>query len=99
MDVLDLREKELDISYEEWKSVWMLQKTKRRKNIEVFQYQALRDIVKVGGDDVVKSFGARFRELKIEGSQKKLIETLFMGKESRVRRNFQDRQESQGQER
>ena len=36
MEELNLREKELDISYEEWKSVWMLQKTKKRKSIEVF---------------------------------------------------------------
>ena len=72
----------------------MLQMTKKRKSVEIFQYQALRDIVKVGGDDVVKNFGAKFRELKIEGSWKKLVETLFMETESGARRNFQGRQES-----
>ena len=94
MEELNLREKELDISYEEWKSVWMLQKTKRRKSIEVFQYQTLWDNVKVGGDDMVKNFGAKFRELKIEGLWKMLIKTLFMGTESGARRNFQERRDS-----
>ena len=36
MEELDLREKQLNISHEEWKSVWMLQNARKRKNIEVF---------------------------------------------------------------
>ena len=68
MEELDLREKELKISHEEWKSVWMLQMTKKRKSVEMFQYQALRDVIKVGGDTVVRNFGEKFRELKVEGS-------------------------------
>ena len=47
MEKLDLRE-ELDISHEEWKSVRMLQMTRKRKSVEMFQYQALRDVVKAG---------------------------------------------------
>ena len=91
MEELDLREKELDISYKEWKSVWMLQMTRKRKSVEMFQYQALRDIIKAGGDTVMKNFGDKFRQLKVEGSRKKTVQTLFMGTESRARRNFQDR--------
>ena len=79
MEELNLREKQLNISNEEEKSVWMLQKARKRKSIEVFQYQQLRDVVKVEGEDIVKNFGVKFRELKIEGSRKKSIETLSMG--------------------
>ena len=38
MEELDLREKELDISHAEWKYVWMLQMTKKRKSVKMFQY-------------------------------------------------------------
>ena len=74
----------------------MLQKTRKRKSIEEFQYQTLQDVVKVDGDDVVKRFGTKFRELKVEESQKKTIETLFMETESGARQNYQDRQSSLG---
>ena len=60
MEDLDLRKTELDISHEEWKSVWMLQMTKKRNNVERFQYQALRGVVKTGGETVVKNFGETF---------------------------------------
>lgn len=66
----------------------------KRKSVEKFQYQAHRDIVKVGEDNVVKNFGEKFRELKIEGLQKKTIEILFMGTESGVRKKCQDRHDS-----
>ena len=64
MEELDLREKELKISHKEWKSVWMLQMTRKRKSVEMFQYQALRDVIKAGGETVVKNFGKKFRESK-----------------------------------
>ena len=69
----------------------MLQMTRKRKSVEMFQYQAMRDVVKAGGDTVMKNFGDKFRELKVEGSRKKTVETPFMGTESGARRNFQDR--------
>ena len=59
--------------------------------MEMFQYQALIDVVKAGGETVVKNFEEKFRELKVEGLKKKTIEALFMGTESGARRNFQDR--------
>ena len=48
---------------------------------------------------MVKNFGAKCRELKIEGSLKKLIKTLFMGTESGARKSFQDRHNSIGKDR
>ena len=53
---------------DKWVAVWMLNIVKKRKRIDKFIYQSLQDIVKVGGDNVVKNFGAKFRQLKIEGS-------------------------------
>ena len=64
--------------------------TRKRKSVETFQYQALRDIVKAGGDTVVKNFGDKLMELKVEGSRKKTVETLFWGTESEAKRNYQD---------
>ena len=58
--------------------------TRKRKSVEMFQYQALRDVFKAGGYTVVKNFGEKFRELKVEGSRKKTVKTLY------IRRNFQD---------
>ena len=68
MEELDLREKELEISHKEWKSVWMLHMARKRKSVEMFEYQTLRDVVKAGGDTVVKNFGEKFRELIVECS-------------------------------
>ena len=43
----------------------MLGKVKKRKRMEAFQYQALREVVKEGRDDVMKNFGAKYKEIKI----------------------------------
>ena len=57
--------------------------------MEAFQYQALREVVKEGGDNVMKNFGAKYKEIKIEGSCKRVAETLYMGTESEARKRFQ----------
>ena len=64
----------------------------------MFQYQVLRDVVKAGGETVVKNFGEKFRELKLEGLRKKtIVDTLFMGTESGARKYYHDRRrDSQG---
>ena len=64
------RRKELKITENEWFSVWMLGRVKKRKRMETSQYQVLRNVVKEGGEDVMKNFGIRYRELKVEGTQK-----------------------------
>ena len=40
---------------------------KKRESIEMFKYQAFRDVIKAEGETVVKNFGEKFRELKVEG--------------------------------
>ena len=48
---------------DEWVAVWMLNIIKKRKRLDKFVYQSLRDIVKVGGDNVIKNFEEKFKEL------------------------------------
>ena len=43
MEEINKRREEWKI-YEEWFSVWMLQRVKKRKQMEAFHYQAQRDV-------------------------------------------------------
>ena len=61
------RKKEMKVTEDEWDAVWMLTIVKKRKKIDKFIFQALRDIVKQGGDDMIKKFEDKFKELRIEG--------------------------------
>ena len=89
MEEIHQRRKELKITENEWFSVWMLGRVKKRKRMETSQYQVLRNVVKEGGEDVMKNFGIRYRELKVEGTWKRVAETLYMGTESDTRKRFQ----------
>ena len=70
MKELNQRRKELKMTEDEWVAVWMLVIIKRRKKLDKFVYQSLRDIVKIGGDNVIKSFKEKFKELCVEGNRK-----------------------------
>ena len=59
------RKEELRIGEKEWHAVWMLMKVQKRKGMEHFQYQTLRDVLKVEGDRL-KEFADRYREVKEE---------------------------------
>ena len=48
----------------------MLQKLKKQKGMENFKIQALRNVVKENGPDVVENFEKKFKEVKIEGRRK-----------------------------
>ena len=41
-----------------------------RKKIDKFIQQALRDVAKLGGEDVIKNFEDKFKELRVEGCRK-----------------------------
>ena len=43
-----------------------------------FELQALTDVVKEGGDDVVEKFEKKFKDMKVEGLQPKAIDTLYI---------------------
>ena len=61
------RKEELSIGEEEWHGVWMLKKVQKRRGMEHFQYQALRDVLKQDGYKM-KNFMANYRELKVQVS-------------------------------
>ena len=63
MRELNQRRRELKMTEDEWVSVWMLGIVKKRKRLDKFVYQSLRDIVKVGGDNMIKNFEEKFKEL------------------------------------
>ena len=63
MKELNQRRKKLSMTEDEWVAVWMLCIIKKRKRLDKFIYQALRDIVKLGGDNVIKNFEEKFKEL------------------------------------
>ena len=54
MKEINQRHKELSISQEEWFAVWMLLRMRKRYRMDNYEFQALRDIVKEGGYNVVE---------------------------------------------
>ena len=70
MKELNQRRKVLKIMYNEFFSVWMLGKIKRRKKMEGFEIQALRDVVKEGGEEVLEKLEKKFIEVRVEGKRK-----------------------------
>ena len=65
MERLYARKEENKVKDKEWFSIWMMMETKKRKGIEKFQLQELRNVVKKGGEDVMKDFRQKYRALKI----------------------------------
>ena len=63
MKELKQRKRDLKITEDEWDAVWMLSIVKKRKRIDKFIHQALRDVVKLGGDYVIKNFKENFKDL------------------------------------
>ena len=65
------RQKELKITQDEWLAVWMLGRVQKRKRIDGHEFQSLRDVVKKGGDNVLKNFEEKFKEVRVEGKRVK----------------------------
>lgn len=55
MSELRQRGVDLRITFDEFHSAWMLQKLKKRKKMENFELQALREVVKENSEDVVQN--------------------------------------------
>lgn len=75
--------------------------TKKREGIEIYQLQELRNAVKTNGDNVMKNFRDKYRELKIESNRGKAAYTFYMGKQSISREMFHNqrtRRDSQGRD-
>ena len=78
MSELRKRREDLEISFDEFHMVWMLQKLKKRRKIENFKLQTLREVVKVNGPDVVKNFEEKFKEIRVEGKRKSLKDSTTL---------------------
>ena len=75
MSELRKRRVDLEMTFDEFHTVWMLQKLQKRKRMENFEIQSLREIVKTGGPDVVKTLRKCLRksELKEKGKPLKML--------------------------
>ena len=76
------RKEEKKVKDKEWNSIWMMVETKKRKGIEKYQLQELRNIVKANRDGVMKDIRDKYRALKIESNRGKAAETFYMGRKS-----------------
>ena len=80
----ELRQRRVDLrmTFDEFHSVWMLQKLKKRRKMENFELQALREVVKENSEDVVQNFEQKFKEIRVEGKRKSLnaSSTLYADK-------------------
>ena len=50
------RERELKITQDEWFTAWMLSRVKKRNKIDSQERQSLGDVVKKGGENIIKDF-------------------------------------------
>ncbi len=75
MSELRQRRVELDMTFDEFHTVWMLQKLKKRRKVESFELQSLRVVVKENGQAVVQNFERNFKEICVEGKRKFLKES------------------------
>ena len=86
MEEINQRREKLKVSQKEWFFIWIIGKVKKRKQMEAFEHQVLRDIVKEGVDNVMKNFEDKYKELKVEGSQKSVADPLHIGTDSKETR-------------
>ena len=82
MEKLIARKEEKKVKDKEWNSIWMMVETKKRKGMENYQIQELRNVVKANGDDVMKDFRDKYRELMIESNRGKAADTFYIGRQS-----------------
>ena len=70
MKELRQKKKDLNVTEDEWDAVWMLSIVKKHKKIDKFIQQALRDVVKLGGDNVITNFENKYKDLRVEGCRR-----------------------------
>ena len=69
------------MSFDEFDSEWMLEKMRKRRKMENFELQSLRNVVKEGGVNVVENFKKKFKEIKIEGKRKAVSSSAMYTKQ------------------
>ena len=90
MERMFTKMEEKKVERKEWFSVWMMVETKRRKGMETFELQEMRNVVKEGGVEVMNNLKNKFRELKIEGNREQEVNVYYMGKESVSRLRYHE---------
>ena len=78
MKELRQRRVELKMTFDKFHSVWMLQKLKKRKRMENFEIQALREVVKDNTEDVAENFEKKIKDIRLEGKRKSLNSSSTM---------------------
>ena len=58
------------MSQDEQYTVWMLGHMRKRKRMDNFEFQILRDVIKEGGAEVMEKFERKFKDIRIEGKWK-----------------------------
>ena len=54
---------------------------RKRRKMENFEFQSLRNVVKEGGPNVVDNFKKKFKEIKIEGKRKAVSSSAMYTKQ------------------
>ena len=101
MERIYRKKEENKIEDKEWFTTWMLMEARKRKGIQGYETQELRNIVKAGGEQVMTEFMKKYKELRVENNRDKVAETYYMGHESLSRQRYREqrgRRESQGRE-
>ena len=67
----------------------MLGRVKKRKKIDSHELQSLRNVVKRGGDTIIKDFENTFQELVVEGKRKKASVVNYTKSSSRKKEELE----------
>ena len=78
MSELRQRRVELELTFNEFHIVWMLKKLKKRRKMENYKLQTLREVVKENGPAIVQNFEKKFKEIRVEGKRKSLKESTAL---------------------
>ena len=81
------RKIEKKIDDKEFFSVWMMIETRKRKGMEGYELQELRNIVKRSRENVMEEFRKKYKELKVEPNRGKVANSYYMGHQSVSRQN------------
>ena len=67
------------MTFDEFHSVWMLEKMKKRRKMDNFEIHTMRNVVKESSpDEVVENFKKKFKEIKIECKRKAVSSSAML---------------------
>ena len=74
---MNQRCKEFNMTQDKWYAVWILGRIRKRKIMDNSKFQALRDVVKKGGEGIVEKFEKKFKDIKIEGKRRSAPSVMY----------------------